>query len=1074
MTVKVHHTASAEALVSALAAELAAPLSDPFATDVVTVPGPGVARWLSQRLSHVLGAEDGADGVCAGVAMPTWDRWARDLTRELAGIERDSDPWRPGRGVWQLLECATACAHEPWWGQVAPVWAGPHRWAHAQTTFARFLRLADDRPELVTRWVAGELVGPDDRPLGADQVWQAELYRRLVERLDVPDPVVRLELALARLDSGDAPVPQRLHLFAPGPLRAGQRRLLTALGDHRPVHAWQPTGSPKVWTALSALPPLTDRQTADAACAAVIANRLTRRLGRESRECALLWRGHATGAALESAAPAEGLLGRLQASIIADEPLRPAPLAADDRSIAFHASHGPDRQVEVLREVVCGLLADDPSLEPRDIVVLSPALATHAPLLAAVFDPDPEAPGDHPARRVRVRIADTDLRQINPLLATLARLMDLAQSRAAATQLLDLCADPPVARRFGFDDNDLESLTTLITEAGLRWGLDAAHRAPWSLQSFGQNTWRSALDRLLLGVALDESHLEPICGVLPHDRVESTDVDLVGRLAELMARLSDIVDAFAVARPMAEWVAECRAALASVTEVSGRDSWQLAHAWSELAELGAGSASDLTVELTDVRAALEDALTGRSSRADFRSGALTVCSMTALRHVPHRVVILLGLDETVFPRRVSIDGDDLLAGHAHIGEPDPRAADRQALLDAVMSAQQQLVVIHQAFSATSGRPRPAAVPLVELREALTELCDRDPWPQLERRHPLHPHTDADFTGAIPFSFDPTALAQAQTAAGPQNPPEPRFALVDPLPPLEALTQSPIPIDLDDVVAFFNHPAKALLRRRAQLYVAADDEPISDEIPLALDGMSAWRVGDRILQAHLRGAPMWALRDAELARGEIPPGAYGRAQLDDIGRQVNAIAFRITDDLAIPATTSWVNADVGPFRLTGSVSGIRDTTILNASYSWESGRDRFAAWLRLLALTASRPQVSWRAKTVGRRGRGHVLGPVPVTDARGELKRLLDLYAKGLSQLLPLPPKTAAEIAAEAEQPGGPSGARKTWRFEHDAAWGLFVGPRLEDLTRARFGGQKFEQLAVTVWRPLLLSEGPLR
>ena len=50
-----------------------------------------------------------------------------------------------------------------------------------------------------------------------------------------------------------------------------------------------------------------------------------------------------------------------------------------------HACHGPARQVEVLREVLLGLLADDPTLEPRDILVMCPDIEAYAPLVEAAF-----------------------------------------------------------------------------------------------------------------------------------------------------------------------------------------------------------------------------------------------------------------------------------------------------------------------------------------------------------------------------------------------------------------------------------------------------------------------------------------------------------------------------------------------------------------------------------------------------------------------------------------------------------------------------------------------------------------
>ena len=62
-----------------------------------------------------------------------------------------------------------------------------------------------------------------------------------------------------------------------------------------------------------------------------------------------------------------------------------APLAADDRSVQVHACHGRARQVEVLRDAVLHLLAEDPALEPRDVIVMCPDIEAFAPLIQATF-----------------------------------------------------------------------------------------------------------------------------------------------------------------------------------------------------------------------------------------------------------------------------------------------------------------------------------------------------------------------------------------------------------------------------------------------------------------------------------------------------------------------------------------------------------------------------------------------------------------------------------------------------------------------------------------------------------------
>ena len=87
---------------------MATPPADPFAQDLVVVPARGVERWLSQRLSHILGRGTGGDGICAGVSF----RSPASLIAEIAGTGQD-DPWSPEAMTWPLLEVIDASLDEP-------------------------------------------------------------------------------------------------------------------------------------------------------------------------------------------------------------------------------------------------------------------------------------------------------------------------------------------------------------------------------------------------------------------------------------------------------------------------------------------------------------------------------------------------------------------------------------------------------------------------------------------------------------------------------------------------------------------------------------------------------------------------------------------------------------------------------------------------------------------------------------------------------------------------------------------------------------------------------------------------
>ncbi|MBK8459696.1 MAG: exodeoxyribonuclease V subunit gamma [Micropruina sp.] len=150
----------------------------------------------------------------------------------------------------------------------------------------------------------------------------------------------------------------------------------------------------------------------------------------------------------------------------------------------------------------------------------------------------------HPASAFRVEVSDRTAADINPLVEILLRLLRLPTSRVDLAELLDFCAQPAVAARFGLRPEDAERISDLAERSGIRWGLSPGHRAQFGLGGFRQNTWISGLQRLLLGIALTEDDLTAAKTTLPFDDIESSDVQLLGGLSELISRLNRLIGLF--------------------------------------------------------------------------------------------------------------------------------------------------------------------------------------------------------------------------------------------------------------------------------------------------------------------------------------------------------------------------------------------------------------------------------------------------------------------------------------------------------------------------------------------------
>jgi exodeoxyribonuclease V gamma subunit len=1012
---EVHCASRAEVLVDRLAELLAAPLDDPFASELVAVPTRGIERWITQRLSSRLGAARGrGDGVCANVDFPTPARVVAEALAAASGPDAGVDPWRPERLVWALLETIDNSLDDAW---IEPL--ARHFRAHPDRRLSRARAIAQlfdyygqVRPTLIQSWGRGE-----------EDHWQAELWRRTRARIGIDSPAEWLPAGcrLLREQPEILSLPPRIAVFGLTRLPAAHLEVLQAIASGRDVHLLLNTVARR------------EAQPGESG------NRLLASWGRESQALRAQLQAagadplsgrtdHALGepAGVAGGSPTtvrgETLLHAIQDGIRRDlaAPGKPAPgqddqrlpLRGDDQSIRVHSCHGRARQVEILREAILHRLAADATLQPRDVIVMCPDVEAFAPLIEAAFGAQDDL--EDGTRVLRVRIADRSLRQTNPVLGVISRLLELQSGRVTATEVLDLADAEPVRRRFRFDDDDLAAVRAWVAQAGINWGIDTEHRARYRLSGVESGTWQAGLRRILLGVAMADDGHAPFNGVVPVDGVPSDTIELAGRFTEFMDRLSSVLRSLDGVHLVSGWASALGRAADALTATADDAAWQrgqLDSILAEIAESAPSSGRSAVLALPDLRALLGHRLEGRPTRANFRTGHLTVCTLTPMRSVPHRVVCLLGLDDGAFPRRGRHNGDDLLLQDPRPGDRDPRAQDRQLLLDAVLAAQDAVIITYSGHDERTNAPRPPAVPVGELLDAIDEtarwsevtrsaeetICrdlsgiskarlqpesnsesevEMATFPAARRardavlvKHPLQPFDPLNFkagqgpspVGDGPWSFDRAALEGARAVTGPRRPPPP--FLIEPLPPPD----DDRVVTLDQLVAFLQRPARAFLHQRIGISLLAPRDEISDVLPLELNALARWDVGRRLLEGRREGLDPTAAALAEYARGTLPPGKLGEAVLNPIARSARLLAdeaLRTAGGSQARSLETNLAFEDGR-RLIGTVSGVHGNIALTVTYGRLNARERIGAWVRFLALNAAHPELPLEAVTIGR-------------------------------------------------------------------------------------------------------------
>jgi exodeoxyribonuclease V gamma subunit len=893
----VYRASRLEALLDPFAQLRAAEIgNDPLRPTRIIAAHPGIQRWLVDALARRAGPR----GVVANLDLRLPSTWLDDLAvAVLGGGAVALAPYRRESLRWRILDVLERI-DEP--GLVAWLAATPEprqRLQLAHRLAGIYAQHLVYRPDWLLDWQRGRRGNPEYTPL-------APLWQRLRADIGQPHRAERMAAVLAALDAdprraGDDGV---LHVFGVSHLPPLILAALRRVARCRLVAIYMPDPCVQHWAGLRNERSVLRSFSAAGADAAAerdyldLGHPLLASLGRMGQHFGLVLNEGEDAVVSEQRhwadrvpqpEDARCLLGRVQESIRQLEPSRvencvdgvePRP-AMDDDSLRVHAFHTRLRELEVLRETLLQCLADDPALEPRDIVVMAPDIAAYLPLVPAVFGPAATARGPLPWHA-----ADVGLARTHPMFEAALALLALPDSRASAPDIAGLLDLDPVARALGIDADGREAVLRWLGRARIAWGFDASSRAQFDVPPIDQHTFAWGLSRMLAGFVYgaDRGGIDlPLPGLLPVDGVEGAAVEALGALDRLLSMLDALRRDAAELRPAREWLARLQRLFDGFLAADIHDRAEvdalalLMRALQGLSIEVQDAGCDPLIDFASVRELLRERLDAAATRAPFLPGAIAFCGMVPQRAVPFAVIAVLGLDDGAFPRRRSDGGLDPMARHPRLGDRDPRSDDRYLFLETLMAARSRLHLSYLGEGAHDGKRRAPAAPLAELlafldaRHGYQPTDERTPRPWLVR-HPLQPFDRRYFDHGDPrlVSRDramATAVGRPGTAQAPFLPhgigPDP-----GPLPPR---------VPLAALRAYYRDPAKHLLLDGLGLRLdAMDDDTLAAEEPMdaAIDRLE--RVERRlVIDALARGgvlpeqAPPWLA-----ASGMLAPGRAG--------------------------------------------------------------------------------------------------------------------------------------------------------------------------------------------------------
>ncbi len=974
-----------ELLVSLIRRE---PLTNPLQQEQILVQSPGMARWLQLELAQDF-------GIAAGITFPLPATFLWDMFVRILGDVPKRSAFAKESMTWKLMGLLPQWQDQPGFEPLKYYLSDDNDLIRRYQLAGKIADLYDQylvyRPEWIASWEQG-----DDLPeLTQDQPWQPILWRALVERTAQLGQAhwhranMHFTFAdcLARGDFRDK-LPKRLFVFGVSALPPGYVQAFHALGQHCDVHLmitnpcryyWGDIRDARYLARINAKRFKTDNITESSINMNDTGNPLLASLGKLGRDYLYQLQEICAGDSSQEHNPVleidafadietDSLLHMIQQDILElnDSTGQQRPVASDDHSISFRGCHSPLREAEALHDHLLTLFNNDASLQPKDIIVMVPDIDSFAPYLHAVFG---SAQGE---RYIPFAISDRSASLEHPVLGALHKLLTLDQSRANPPEIIELLEIPAIHRRFNIGSGDISTLSRWVQESGIRWGINQQHQSHFDVPTRDENTWLFGLRRILLGYAMP-SNMGLYDDTFPSDQAQGMEAELAGQLAQFIEYCEWLLAALDQPRDSQEWTLFINQILETFFSPDEDD--------EQVFQQIRNSLNSFREQLTNAefqerlpRAVMVDWLkenlgNSRSSQR-FLAGQVNICTLMPMRSIPFRVVALLGMNDSAYPRSLPPMGFDLMAKAPKKGDRSRRDDDRYLFLEALLSARDKLYISYVSRNVCDNSERFPSVLVSELQNLIQESFVNAPCspeidatesnqPLLDRlfhEHTLQPFHPDNFRSQVNYKDNPFQSFAGQWLPAARGEGKAASAFLStPLPPLaepepEQIFELELP--LKGFTSFWLNPCEAFCQRRLKIYFDDKDDEIETREPFTLNSLNDWQLKDQLVNGYLQGMDDKQFRQQARAAGLLPHGNFGQLVMNDLQTEARALADLVTPFLIGKQPEQEISLILNNSRLIGWLDNIYSDGLV----FWRTGKlkekFRFQAWIQHLCYCAS--------------------------------------------------------------------------------------------------------------------------
>ncbi|WWP01263.1 MAG: exodeoxyribonuclease V subunit gamma [Candidatus Dasytiphilus stammeri] len=566
-------------------------------------------------------------------------------------------------------------------------------------------------------------------------------------------------------------------------------------------------------------------------------------------------------------------------------------LDPNDHSVIIHICYSKQRELEVLQDQLIEMLARDSSLRPIDIIVMVTDIKSYAPFIQAVF-------GNTPSEYyLPFTINDRGACHAHPVIQAFLSLLRLTETTYFSEEMLLILEVPSIAKKFNFNEDDLCYLRNCMYESGNQW-------------------------------------------ILEDDKICNLPVVIRTNLLQFLRKLHKLSHLLKKSRVLNEWKPICQELLNDFFIYEDPDSEVVLKfielQWQHLLSNGISYPDKIPITL------LSDELVIQLDRIDLlpiSRSSIHFCSFMQRFYIPPvKIVCLLGMNDSLYPRLLTLRGFNLMIHQPQRGDCNPRDEDRYFFLETLLSAQNQFYVSYVGRSVEDNKEILPSLLVSELIDYIaqnyclqgTQILDVDTSAKLVREHLQCIHTIFDIERFISYS-QKNENTEAHKPQSFQNT------------KIQSVTNE---IKISQLLHFWQHPVRAFFKMR--LGVQFDwIKPLVTNIEPVVDCFNYYNMNKKLLNSLIKGNDPGNLILAQYrSSGKLPSGAFGELLWYEQQVAMKKLAQRIRQYYC-PGVNQKINLPIAGVRLHGLLSQVQSNGLVRWRPAPLNFNDGLVLWLEHL-------------------------------------------------------------------------------------------------------------------------------